>query len=149
MNNNIYSNNNLRTPLITAANSPGLSYQNLPNPSLGLNNLQSNGLANNNNLILPKTGSNTGQTHIVPIHDSNQNKDSDLPRLGRKKSSGIRKSVSFKNEISITNVENWKKYNKDMSEENEYYKLKREIQEFKQMKALKEKEKNNCCCEIF
>ena len=149
MNNNIYNNNNLRTPLITAGNSPSLSYQNLTTPSLGLNNLQSNGLANNNNLKAPIAGSNNGQTHIVPIHDNNQNKDSDLPRLGRKKSSGIRKSVSFKNEISITNVENWKKYNKDMSEENEYYKLKKEIKEFKQKQALKAKEKNDCCCEIF
>jgi len=149
MNNNIYNNNNFRTPLITAGNSPGLSYQNLTTPSLGINNLQPNGIANNNNLIAPTIGSNSGQTHIVPIHDSNQNKDSDLPRLGRKKSSGIRKSVSFKNEISVTNVENWKKYNKDMSEENEYYKLKKEIKEFKQKQALKAKEKNNCCCEIF
>ena len=149
MNNNIYNNNNLRTPLITAGNSPGLSYQNLITPSLGSNNLQSNGLAINNNLKAPITSSNNGQTHIVPIHDNNQNKDSDLPRLGRKKSSGIRKSVSFKNEISITNVENWKKYNKDMSEENEYYKLKKEIKEFKQKQALKAKEQNNCCCEIF
>ena len=148
MNNNIYNNNNLRTPLINAGNSPSLSLKNLTTPSLGLNNLQSNGLTNNNNLVKPTTGSNTGQTHIVPIHDSNQNKDSDLPRLGRKKSSGIRKSVSFKNEISVTNVENWKKYNKDMSEENEYYKLKKEIREFKQKQALKAKE-NNCCCEIF
>ncbi len=149
MNNNIYNNNNLRTPLIAAGNSQGLSYQNLITPSLGINNLQPNGIANNNNLIAPTIGSNSGQTHIVPIHDSNQNKDSDLPRLGRKKSSGIRKSVSFKNEISVTNVENWKKYNKDMSEENEYYKLKKEIKEFKQKQALKAKEKNNCCCEIF
>ena len=149
MNNNIYNKNNLRTPLITAGNSPGLSYQNLITPSLGSNNLQSNGLAINNNLKAPITSSNNGQTHIVPIHDNNQNKDSDLPRLGRKKSSGIRKSVSFKNEISITNVENWKKYNKDMSEENEYYKLKKEIKEFKQKQALKAKEQNNCCCEIF
>ena len=149
MNNNIYYNNSLRTPLITANGSPGSPYQNLTTPSLGLNNLQSNGLPNNNNLKAPITGSNNGQTHIVPIHNNNQNKDSDLPRLGRKKSSGIRKSVSFKNEISITNVENWKKYNKDMSEENEYYKLKKQIKEFKQKQALKAKEKNNCCCEIF
>ena len=36
-----------------------------------------------------------------------------------------------------------------MSEENEYYKLKKEIKEFKQKQALKAKEQNNCCCEIF
>ena len=76
MNNNIYNNNNLRTPLITAGNSPGLSYQNLITPSLGSNNLQSNGLAINNNLKAPITSSNNGQTHIVPIHNNNQNKDS-------------------------------------------------------------------------
>ena len=149
MNNNIYNNNNLRNPLITAGSSPSLPYQNLSTPSLGVNNIQSKGLTNNNNLITSKTGLNSPQTHIVPIHDSNQNKDSDLPKLGRKKSSGIRKSVSFKNEISITKVENWKKYNKDMSEENEYFKLKKEIREFKQKQALKEKQKNDCCCEIF
>ena len=73
-----------------------------------------------------------------------KNNDSDLPKLGRKNSLNARKSVSFKNEVSITKVENWKKFNHDVSEENEYYQLKKKI---KELKAKKEKEK--CCCEII
>ena len=45
------------------------------------------------------------------------------------------------------NVENWKAFNHDVSEENEFYKLKKEIKEYKLMKMKKEQEK--CCCEIF
>ena len=45
------------------------------------------------------------------------NPDNDeLPKLGRKKSS----RVSFINEVSVTNVENWKQFNHDVSEENRY-----------------------------
>ncbi len=78
----------------------------------------------------------------------NNNNEIDLPKLGRKNSTNARKSVSFKNEISVTQVENWKKFNHDVSEENEFYKLKKEIKEYKKMKK-KEEEKNKCCCEIF
>ena len=74
----------------------------------------------------------------------NNNNDTDLPKLGRKNSTNPRKSVSFKNEVTITKVENWKKFNHDVSEENEYYQLKKKI---KELKAKKEKEK--CCCEII
>ncbi len=72
--------------------------------------------------------------------------DSDLPKLGRRNSLNPRKSVSFRNEISVTQVENWKKYNHDVSEENEFMKLRKEIKEFKEMRKKKEQEK--CCCEI-
>ena len=72
--------------------------------------------------------------------------DSDLPKLGRRNSLNPRKSVSFRNEISVTQVENWKKYNHDVSEENEFMKLRKEIKEFKEMRKKQEQEK--CCCEI-
>ena len=75
------------------------------------------------------------------------NDDNDLPRLGRRNSVNARKSVSFKNEVTVTNVENWKEFNHDVSEENEFYKLKKEIKEYKLMKMKREQEK--CCCEIF
>ena len=82
-----------------------------------------------------------------------KNNTTDLPKLGRRKSSGIKKSVSFSNTISVTDVENWKKYNKDMSEETEFYKLKKEVEEFKAMrmraKKLKEQDKDKCCCNLF
>ena len=77
----------------------------------------------------------------------NNNNDTELPKLGRKNSANPRKSVSFKNEVTITKVENWKKFNHDVSEENEFYKLKQEIKQLKAQKAMQEKEK--CCCEIF
>ena len=71
----------------------------------------------------------------------NNNNEIDLPKLGRKNSTNIRKSVSFKNEISVTQVENWKKFNHDVSEENEFYKLKKEIKEYKEMKKKKRRKK--------
>ena len=83
------------------------------------------------------------------LSNNNEKKeDEDLPRLGRKKSSGLKKSVSFNNKISITKVENWKKYNKDVSEETEYFKLKKQIKEFKEQQAKKIKEQDKCCCII-
>ena len=121
---------------------------------------------NNNNLISPSLqigagGLNqntltkdTSNNIFVPLKDQSSlhtnHKSDDLPRLGRKKSSGLRKSVSFKNEVSITKVESWKEYNKDVSEETELFKLKQQIKEFKLQQALKAKEKEKeCCCEIF
>ena len=73
--------------------------------------------------------------------------ESDLPRLGRKNSTNARKSVSFRNEITVTQVENWKKFNHDASEENEIYRLKQEIKKYKEMK--KKKEQDKCCCQII
>ena len=75
---------------------------------------------------------------------ANPNND-ELPKLGRKKSS----RVSFINEVSVTKVENWKEFNYDVSKDNEFVKLKKEIKQYKALKAKKEKEKDKCCCEIF
>ena len=88
-------------------------------------------------------------TETCALQYNNNNKkevEGDLPKLGRKKSS-IRKSVSFNKTISITQVENWKKYNSDATMETELYKLKQQINEYKKRKL--EKEKNECCCGIF
>ena len=83
-------------------------------------------------------------------NNSGNVKENGLPRLGaKKKSTGLRKSVSFNNNISITRVESWKKYNKDVSEETELFKLKQQIKEFKAQKAKKLKEQNECCCILF
>ena len=73
-------------------------------------------------------------------------KEEDLPKLGRKNSKNARKSVSFRNEITVTQVENWKEFNHDVAEENEFYRLKQEVKKFKEMKRKEEQEK--CCCEI-
>ena len=71
--------------------------------------------------------------------------DDDLPRLGRKRTSS-KKSVSFNDNISVTDVENWKKYNVDVSGSIELAKLRQNIKEFK---AKKGKKQNNCCCAIL
>ena len=73
--------------------------------------------------------------------------DSDLPKLGRKNTANVRKSVSFRNEVTVTPVENWKEFNHDVSEENEWYKLKQEVKAYKAMKKKKEQEEK-CCCLI-
>ena len=78
---------------------------------------------------------------------TNPNNETDLPRLGRRNSVNARKSVSFINDVTVTNVENWKEFNHDVSEENEFKKLKKQIKEYKLMKMKREQEK--CCCEIF
>lgn len=83
----------------------------------------------------------------LQINQNNNAKkdDDDLPRLGRKRTSS-KKSVSFNDNISVTDVENWKKYNVDVSGSIELAKLRQKIKEFKAKKA---KEQNNCCCVIF
>ena len=93
-------------------------------------------------------------TTIAPLQtnptniNTNNNKEDDLPRLGRKKSS-VRKSVSFNNTIDVTKIENWKKYNKDVSEETEYFQLMKKVKAFKERQALKAQKQNECCCIIF
>ena len=88
----------------------------------------------------------TNQNSFISNNNKiNKNNNDELPRLGRKKASGKKKSVSFSNNIQVTEVENWKKYNTDVSQENEYIKLKREVEKYK---ALQKKE-NECCCNIF
>ena len=94
----------------------------------------------------------TTLTTIAPLqttpNTNNKKDDDDLPRLGRKKSS-VRKSVSFNNTIDVTKVENWKKYNKDVTEETEYFKLLQKVKAFKAKQALKAQKQNECCCEII
>ena len=103
----------------------------------------SNKNINNNDYNILIDNNYQGDTRLL----TNPNNNNDLPKLGRKNSKNARKSVRFRNEVSVTKVENWKKYNHDVSEENEYYKLKKELKEYKEMKKKKEKEK--CCCEII
>ena len=105
-------------------------------------------MTNNNNLTTPLINNGTLQTNITQNNKLHLD-ETDLPRLGRKRRSSTRKSVSFNNDISIEKVENWKKYNVDMSKETEVYKLKKEVEEYKALKAKKLKEQNACCCEIF
>ena len=100
-----------------------------------------------NNSIYSPTTLNASDAFQSNLKNNNLKKedDEDLPRLGRKKSSS-RKSVSFNDNVSITEVENWKKYNTDVSGSIELLKLRDKIKAFKEKKA---KEQNNCCCEIF
>ena len=107
-------------------------------------------MANNGNYLPLPTGNGSFQNNnnINSINNNDKKGEEDLPRLGRKKSS-IRKSVSFNNNISVTKVESWKQYNKDVTEETEMYKLRQQIKEFKAKQAKKLKEQNDCCCEIF
>ena len=105
-------------------------------------------MANNNNLNTPLNCNGTLGSNI-PQNNKGQLDDTDLPRLGGKKKSSIRKSVSFSNDVIVEKVENWKKYNVDMARENEFYKLKQEIKKFKAEQAKKLKEQNECCCQVF
>ena len=105
-------------------------------------------MTNNNNLATPLINNGVLQSNLLQNKNNiNPADDTDLPRLGRKKSSQ-RKSVSFSN-ITVTKVENWKKYNVDMSTETELYKLKQQVKEYKEKKEKLLKEQNECCCEIF
>ena len=80
-----------------------------------------------------------------------------LPRINIKKSSDQKKSVKFNPNISISEVESWKKYNEDMSKETEYMQIKREIANIKlkmELLACKKQKKSNKyeeegCCTIF
>ena len=101
----------------------------------------------NNNLSTPLINNGVLQSNNIQNNKSNLD-DTDLPRLGRRRSSN-RKSVSFNNDVTVENVENWKKFNVDMSKETEYYKLKQQVEHYKAMKAKKLKEQNDCCCKIF
>ena len=103
-----------------------------------------NNTLSNNNIIVPLKDNNNIHTNA----NNHKTDTDDLPRLGRKKSSGLRKSVSFSNEVSVTKVESWKEYNKDMQEESEYFKLVKEIKELKEKQAQKAK-KEDCCCKIY
>ena len=101
----------------------------------------------NNNLSTPSNNNGVSQSNNVQNNKAYLD-DSDLPRLGSRRSSN-RKSVSFNNDVTVEKVENWKKYNEDMSKQTEFYKLKQQVEQYKAMKAKKLKEQNDCCCKIF
>ena len=77
----------------------------------------------------------TGKSNNAPMA-----KEVNLPNLQKK-----RKTVSFSDKINIINVECWKKYNTDMSEQSEMNILRKKIEEYK----LKEGERVICSCGIF
>ena len=79
------------------------------------------------------------------------NKEVCLQRINKKKSSESKKSVTFNPNIDVINVESWKKYNSDMSEETEYMQIKRKIAALKEKKKLgKIKDVHDYCdCNIF
>ena len=83
-----------------------------------------------------------------PFISNNQyDKENSLNRMRQRKSSNSSKSVSFNEQVEIVAVENWKKYNVDVSYETEYAKIKRELNELKKnnSKLLK----SECTCFIF
>ena len=78
------------------------------------------------------------------------NKEKSFKRNNERKLSNAKKSVSFNEKVEIVNVESWKKYNVDVSEETEYGKLRREILELKKNQLLvKSLIKDDCTCFIF
>ena len=83
-----------------------------------------------------------------PFISKNQyDKENSLNRMRKRNSSNSSKSVSFNEQVEIVAVENWKKYNVDVSYETEYAKIKRELNELKKnnSKLLK----SECTCFIF
>ena len=61
-----------------------------------------------------------------------------------------KKLVTFSLYISIIDVESWKKYNEDVSDDIKYMRLKREIQYLKAHKNIgRPYEKNEDCCNIY
>ena len=88
---------------------------------------------------------------INPILINNPcDKEISVKRLANKrKSSDSRKSVTFSPNVSIIEVESWKKYNSDASDETEYMRLKREIEYLKSLKAKRAFHKHEDCCNIY
>lgn len=74
-------------------------------------------------------------------------KENSLNRMRQRKSSNSSKSVSFNEQVEIVAVENWKKFNVDVSNETEYAKIKRELNELK--KNNSKLFKSECTCFIF
>ena len=61
-----------------------------------------------------------------------------------------KKSVSFNPNISIINVESWKKYNDDSADDTEYMRRKREKAYYKENENTERfKENDHCNCNIF
>ena len=82
-----------------------------------------------------------------PFISKNQyDKENSLNRMRKRKSSNSSKSVSFNEHVEIVAVENWKKYNVDVSNETEYAQIKRELDELKKNSKLI---KSECTCFIF
>ena len=78
------------------------------------------------------------------------NKEMKAQRLnGSRKSSDSKKSVTFSPNVSIIDVESWKKYNKDVSEDTEYMRLKKEIEYLKAHKKLHYNHGHEDCCNIY
>ena len=90
------------------------------------------------------------------------NKEISVPRIYPKqqieKQITPKKKVTFNPKVSVTDVESWKKYNKDMSKETEFMKLKEEIITLKALKNLRKQRKlekkynqefDECVCNIF
>ena len=74
------------------------------------------------------------------------NREMRLPRNNRK----MYKKVTFNPNVSVTEVESWKKYNCDMSKETEYMKIKKEFLALKAQERLKRfRAPNECGCFIF
>ena len=83
-----------------------------------------------------------------PFISNNQyDKENSLNRMRQRKSSNSSKSVSFNEQVEIVAVENWKKFNVDVSNETEYAKIKRELNELK--KNNSKLFKSECTCFIF
>ena len=78
------------------------------------------------------------------------NKEINVQRLNNKrKSSDSRKSVTFSPNVSIIDVESWKKYNTDMAQDTEYMRLKNKIQYLKERKKLHKYNEHEDCCNIY
>ena len=98
-----------------------------------------------------KSKANSYCNQINPSFIINQiNKEIKVQRLNnRRKSSDSRKSVTFSPNVSVIDVESWKKYNSDVSEETEYMRLKREIEYLKAHKKLRQYDEHEDCCNIY
>ena len=81
------------------------------------------------------------------ISNNQYDKENSLNRMRQRKSSNSSKSVSFNEQVEIVAVENWKKFNVDVSNETEYAKIKRELNELK--KNNSKLFKSECTCFIF
>ena len=78
------------------------------------------------------------------------NQELSFPRLNTNNSLNNKKRVSFNPIVNIIEVESWKKYNCDMSNETEYMQLKRELMELKAQNLIERKKNNgDCNCNIF
>ena len=66
-------------------------------------------------------------------------KEVNLQNLRKRK-----KTVSFSDKVDVINVESWKRFNSDMSEESEFNLLRKKAEEYQQ-----QKERVVCSCNII